>query len=68
MSEPEPERPLYLIVTDHNRGVAAVEGPLTDERSLHVAARRITNERRPVLPVAASYADIDELFQQQGAG
>jgi hypothetical protein len=26
------DQPFYLIVTDHDRGVFAVEGPMTDDR------------------------------------
>jgi hypothetical protein len=32
MPRDEPAQPFYLIVTDHDRGVFAVEGPMTDDR------------------------------------
>ena len=33
----------YLIVTDHDRGVFAVEGPMTDDRHWQAAAREARN-------------------------
>jgi sugar/nucleoside kinase (ribokinase family) len=38
MPEADPP-PFYLIVIDHDRGVFAVEGPMTDDRPWHSAAR-----------------------------
>ena len=37
MSEAAPAPPFYLIVTDHDRGVFAVEGPMTDDRRRRIA-------------------------------
>ena len=34
-----PNLPFYLIVTDHDRGVFAVEGPMTDDRKWQDAVR-----------------------------
>lgn len=33
----------YLIVTDHDRGVFAVEGPMTDDKRWQAAAREARN-------------------------
>jgi hypothetical protein len=46
-SEPRPQ-PFYLIVTDHDRGVFAVEGPMTDDRPWQSAAREVRGHRRKV--------------------
>jgi hypothetical protein len=32
MSDQDLAQPFFLIVTDHDRGVFAVEGPVTDDR------------------------------------
>ena len=39
MSEADPPVPFYLIVIDHDRGVFAVEGPMTDDRLWQSAAQ-----------------------------
>ena len=38
MPETDPALPFYLIVTDHDRGFFAVEGPMTDDRPRNEAA------------------------------
>jgi hypothetical protein len=45
MTEPPatPAETFYLIVTDHYRGVFAVEGPMTDDRHWQDAAREARN-------------------------
>ena len=48
MPEPEPDQPFYLIVTDHDRGVFAVEGPMTDERPWKEAARYARDQMRRI--------------------
>ena len=42
------ETAFFLIVVDHDRGVFSVEGPMTDDRPWHAAARfaRDHHERR----------------------
>jgi hypothetical protein len=35
----DPTQPFYLIVTDHDRGVFAVEGPMTNDRPWKEAPR-----------------------------
>jgi len=39
----EPTAPFFLIVTDHDRSVFSVEGPMTDDRPWIVAARFACN-------------------------
>jgi hypothetical protein len=39
MPRDNPNQPFYLIVTDHDRGVFAVEGPMVDDRPWKEAAR-----------------------------
>ena len=39
MSESDPNQPFYLIVTDHDRGVFAVEGPMMDDLHWQAAVR-----------------------------
>jgi hypothetical protein len=38
----------YLIVTDHDRGVFAVEGPMTDDRPWQHAAQYARNHQRRI--------------------
>lgn len=38
----------YLIVTDHDRGVFAVEGPMTDDRPWQAAAREARNHEHRI--------------------
>jgi hypothetical protein len=45
---PQPTVPFYLIVTDHDRGVFAVEGPMTDDRPWHDAAREARNNQHRI--------------------
>jgi hypothetical protein len=49
MTEQTPGETFYLIVTDHDRGVFAVEWPMTDDKHWRDAAReaRITNAALP---------------------
>ena len=48
MPASDPTSPFYLIVTDHDRGVFAVEGPTTDDRPWHAAARYARDHRRRI--------------------
>jgi hypothetical protein len=46
---PEPDRqPFFLIVTDLDRGVFAVEGPMADDRPWQSAAREARNHQRKI--------------------
>jgi hypothetical protein len=38
----------YLIVTDHDRGVFAVEGPMTDDKRWQDAAREARNHQHRI--------------------
>jgi hypothetical protein len=49
MPEPEPGQPFYLIVANHDRGVFAVEGPMTDARSWNEAAAYARNLQHRVV-------------------
>jgi hypothetical protein len=52
--------PFYLIVTDHDRGFFAVEGPMTDDRPWQSAAREARNHQRRIV-CGPSGADRDAL-------
>lgn len=45
MSDPKPTEPFYLIVTDHDRGVFCVEGPMTDDRPWEAATREARHHK-----------------------
>jgi len=47
MPRDDPDRqPFYLIVADYDRGVFAVEGPMTDDRPWQSAAREARSRQR----------------------
>ncbi len=46
MPEADPTLPFYLIVTDHDRGFFAVEGPMTNDRPWNEAAAFARNQQR----------------------
>ena len=67
---PPDDAAFFLIVTDHDRGVFAVEGPMTDDRSWQSAARAAHDHHRritcgPARPdrdaLAAEYASQHKL-------
>jgi len=60
MPDAAPAPPFYLIVTDHDRGVFAVEGPMTDVRPWTEAAAHARNHRRRVV-TGPTGADRDAL-------
>jgi hypothetical protein len=43
-----PAEPFYLIVTDHDRGVFAVEGPMTDDGHWQAAAAEARNHQHRI--------------------
>jgi len=45
MPPDESSQPFFLIVTDHDRGVFAVEGPMTDDRPWNEAASYARNHQ-----------------------
>ncbi len=48
MPEADPNQPFYLIVADHDRGVFAVEGPMTDDRPWTEAAAYARSRQRRI--------------------
>lgn len=48
MSDARQPAPFYLIVTDHDRGVFAVEGPMTDDRPWNEAASYARNRQHRI--------------------
>ena len=48
MSGSNPPAFFYLIVTDHDRGVFAVKGPMTDDRPWNDAAREARNHQHRI--------------------
>lgn len=64
MADEEPAaQPFYLIVTDHDRGVFCVEGPMTDDRPWNEAATYARNDDRRVF-CGPSGADRDALVAE----
>ena len=59
MSDARPV-PFYLIVTDHDRGVFAVEGPMTNDRPWNEAALHARNQQHRITCGPAG-PDRDEL-------
>jgi hypothetical protein len=53
-------QPFYLIVVDRDRGVFAVEGPMTDDRPWNEAARVARNDQR-CITCGPSGTDRDDL-------
>jgi len=49
MDDEAPAQPFYLIVSDHDRGVFAVEGPMTDDRLWNEAAAYARNHHHRVV-------------------
>ena len=60
MPDADPAQPFYLIVTDHDRGMFAVEGPMTDDRPWNEAATYARNQQRRIVCGLAG-ADRDAL-------
>ena len=60
MPRDDPGQPFYLIVTDHDCGVFAVEGPMTDDHPWQSAAREARSHQRQIV-CGLSGTDRDEL-------
>ncbi len=60
MPPDQADQPFYLIVTDHDRGVFAVEGPMTDDRPWKEAVTFARNRQRWIV-CGPTGADRDEL-------
>jgi hypothetical protein len=48
MSDPAPAEPFFLIVTDHDRGVFCVEGPMADDRPWEAATREARHHKHHI--------------------
>ena len=48
MPEADPTAAFYLIITDHDRGVFSVEGPMTDDRPWETPARHARDHERRI--------------------
>jgi hypothetical protein len=59
--EPDPTRPFYLIVTDNDRGVFSVEGPMTDDRPWNAAARYARDQQQRRITCRPTGLDRDAL-------
>jgi hypothetical protein len=66
MSEPEPREPFFLIVTDHERNVFSVEGPMTDDRPWQAAARWARDHHQHHITCGPSGPDCDALAADFG--
>ena len=60
MPRDEFSQPFFLIVTDHDRGVFAVEGPMIDDRPWNEAASYARNHQHRVV-CGPTGVDRDEL-------
>lgn len=60
MPDADSTQPFYLIVTDHDRGVFAVEGPMTDDRPWNEAATYARNHQHRIVCGPAG-SDPDQL-------
>jgi hypothetical protein len=61
MSEIKPNQPFYLIAPEHDRGVFAVEGPMTDDRPWQSAARYARDDERRRITCGPTGPDRDVL-------
>ena len=64
MPDPDPIQPFYLIVADHDHGLFAVEGPMTDERPCQSAARQARDRRQRKIVCGPSGPDRDALAEE----
>jgi hypothetical protein len=49
MPEAATPQPFYLVIADHDRGVFAVEGPMTDDRPWKEAATYARNHQHRIV-------------------
>jgi hypothetical protein len=61
MSAPQPTKPFSLIVIDHDRGFFTVEGPMTDDRPWHAAARHVCGQQQRHVACGPTGPDRDAL-------
>jgi len=61
MPEPPPPAPFFLIVTDQDRAVFSVEGPMTDDGPWHSAARYARDRYQRRIACGPTGSDRDAL-------
>ena len=61
MPDPDPTHLFYLIVADHDHGMFAVEGPMTDDRPWQSAARYARDHQQRKIVCGPSGPDRDAL-------
>ena len=67
MASPPPVEPFYLVVTDHDRGIFTVEGPMTDAGPWNEAAAHARSHQHRI--VCGPYGpDRDALAAEHRAG
>jgi len=66
VSDDDTVAPFFLVVTDHDRGVFAVEGPMTDDRSWQSAARAARDHQQRITCGPAG-PDRDALAAEYGS-
>ena len=63
MSESDPNQPFYLIITDHDCGVFAVEGPMTDDTSRNRTARHSVEGNLSSLPRRTAHTEGSQILR-----
>jgi hypothetical protein len=58
------EIPFFLIIADLDRGVFSVEGPMTDDRPWHAAARFARNHHERRITCGPTGTDRDSLAKE----
>ncbi|HME27829.1 MAG TPA: hypothetical protein VKI44_42015 [Acetobacteraceae bacterium] len=61
MPEADRAQPFFLIVTNHDRGVFSVEGPMTDDRPWKDAARYARDQHQRRITCGPTGPDRDAL-------
>jgi hypothetical protein len=70
MPELNPDQPFFLIIIDHDRGVFAVEGPMTDDRPWKEAATFARNHQRRIVcgPIGTDREELAAEYRRTLAG
>lgn len=61
MPETDPTQPFFLIVADHDQGFFSIEGPMTDDRPWHSAARHVRDHHQRRVVCGPAGPDRDAL-------
>jgi hypothetical protein len=61
MPDSDLPQPFYLIITDNDRGVFPVEGPMTDDRAWQAAARYARDQHQRRISCGPTGPDRDTL-------